>query len=151
MTFVADCEVECSLKREQGTDWLNDVADGFSYRFLENQGVVQDSDFTSVPYCINYVPDGLVLLTLGMSVFALTKELIEVVKAVGNRIADVVDAAVPVVSAVAPAGVGTGYDIGNIILNVLKLAVTVAYGVAIVVALVKLTEQIVEELMPKKR
>ena len=34
--FIDECEVECQLKREQGTDWINEVADGFSYRYLEN-------------------------------------------------------------------------------------------------------------------
>lgn len=151
VTFVGDCEVECSLKREQGTDWLNDVADGFSYRFLESEGIIQDSDFVSVPYCINYIPDGLVLITLGLSAYSLTREIIDTIKSVSERIADITDAAVPVTGVAAPVLPVTAYDIGNIILVVLKLAVQVAYSLALTYALIKVIEAIIEELMPPKR
>lgn len=148
--FIGDCEVEVGLQRKQGTDWLNDVADGFSYRFLESEGIITDSDFFSVPYVINYIPDGVQLLLLSISTFTLTKELIENIKALSEAIADVTDAATPVtgVAGIIPA---VSYDIGNIILAVLKLVARIAYLVAIVVALVKLVEQIIEELMPPKR
>ena len=153
VNFVDQCEVECTLKREQGSDWLNEVADGFSYRYLENQGVIKNNDFISVPYVINYIPDGAQLLILGISTFMLTKELIEGIKALSDRVSDLTDAAIPVV------GVGTGlgavavvaYDIGNIVLAALKLVAQIAYLAAIIVALVKLTEQIIEQLMPPKR
>ncbi len=76
VSFIDECEVECTLKREQGNDWLNEVADGFSYRYLEDQGIITDADFISVPYVINYIPDGAQLLILSISTFILTKELI---------------------------------------------------------------------------
>jgi len=62
--FIGDCDVRCSLKREQGSDWLNDVADGFSYRYLESIGLIKNSDFDGVPYVINYIPNGAILLIL---------------------------------------------------------------------------------------
>ncbi len=151
VNFVDACEVECTLKREQGSDWLNEVADGFSYRYLENQGIITNSDFVSVPYVINYIPDGAQLLILGISTFMMTKELIEAIKGIAERIADITDAAVPVVGVAAPYLPVTAFDIGNIILAVLKLVAQVAYSVAIIIALVKLTEQIIDQLMPPKR
>ena len=143
--FIDECEVECQLKREQGTDWINEVADGFSYRYLESIGVITDNDFFSVPYVINYIPDGVQLLILAISTFQVTKETIDAVKAVANQIADVVDAATLVV------GVGAGVDIGNIIQAVLSLIAQIAYTALLIFALVKLIEQIIEELMPPKR
>jgi len=153
VNFIDECEVECTIKREQGSDWLNEVADGFSYRYLENQGIIKNSDFVSVPYVINYIPDGAQLLILGISTFMMTKELIESIKAISDRISDLTDAAIPVVgvSVGAGGGVVTAYDIGNIILAALKLVAQIAYSVAIIVALVKLTEQIIEQLLPPKR
>jgi len=149
--FIGDCDVRCSLKREQGSDWLNDVADGFSYRYLENIGLIKNSDFVPVPYVINYIPDGAILLILSLSLYTMTKELIESIKAVGERTADLTDAAVPVISTDVPVGTSVGYDIGNIILAALKLVLQVAYTVAIIVAIVKLIEEIIEQLMPAKR
>jgi hypothetical protein len=151
VNFVDQCEVECTLKREQGSDWLNEVASGFSYRYLQNEGIIKNTDFVPVPYVINYIPDGAQLLILGLSTFMMTKELVEAIKGIAERIADITDAAVPVVGVAAPFLPVTAYDIGNIILAVLKLVAQVAYTVAIVVALVKLTEQIIEQLMPPKR
>lgn len=151
--FIGACDVRCSIKREQGSDWLNDVADGFSYRYLESIGLIKNEDFDGVPYCINYIPDGAMLLILGVSLYTMTKELIESIKSVGERIADLTDAAIPVtgVSVGAGAGVVTAYDIGNIVLAALKLILQIAYTVAIIIAIVQLIEQIIEQLMPPKR
>jgi len=149
--FIGDCDVRCSLKREQGSDWLNDVADGFSYRYLQSIGLIKNEDFDGVPYCINYIPDGAMLLILSLSLYSMTKELIESIKAIGERTADLTDAAVPVISTDVPVGTSVGYDIGNIILAALKLVLQVAYTVAIIIAIVKLIEQIIDELMPPKR
>ena len=143
--FIDECEVECQLKREQGTDWINEVADGFSYRYLESIGVITKNDFFGVPYVINYIPDGVQLLLLAISTFQVTRETIDAVKAVANQIADVIDAATLVI------GVPPGVDIGNIIQAVLSLIAQVAYTALLIVALVKLIEQIIEELMPPKR
>ena len=143
--FIDECEVECQLKREQGTDWINEVADGFSYRYLESIGVITKSDFFAVPYVINYIPDGVQLLLLAISTFQVTRETIDAVKAVANQVADVIDAATLVI------GVPPGVDIGNIIQAVLSLIAQVAYTALLIVALVKLIEQIIEELMPPKR
>ena len=141
--FIDECEVECTLKREQGTDWLNEVADGFSYRYLENRGIITDADFISVPYVINYIPDAAQLLILSLSTFMVTKELIESIKEANKHIANIVSGATPV----APAGV----NVGQIILTSIKLLAQLAYLVAVVIALVKLIEQIIEQLMPPKR
>ena len=151
--FIGDCDVRCSLKREQGSDWLNDVADGFSYRYLESIGLIKNSDFDGVPYVINYIPNGAILLILSLSLYSMTKELIENIKAIGERTADLTDAAIPVtgVSVGAGGGVVTAYDIGGIVLAALKLILQVAFVVAIIVAIVKLIEQLIEELMPPKR
>lgn len=143
--FIDECEVECQLKREQGTDWINEVADGFSYRYLESIGVITDSDFFSVPYVINYIPNGVQLLLLAISTFQVTRETIDAVKAVANQIADVVDAATLTV------GFGASVDIGNIVQAVLSLIAQIAYTALLIFALVKLIEQIIEELMPPKR
>ncbi len=146
VNFVDEGEVECTLKREQGSDWLNEVADGFSYRYLESQGIITNSDFVSVPYVINYIPDGAQRLILGISTFIMTKELVEAIRGIAERIADITDAAVPVTGTSVGLGAGavTAVDIGNIILAVLKLVAQIAYTAAIVVALVKLTEQIID-------
>lgn len=151
--FFGDCGINVSLQTKQGSDWLNDVAESISYRFLEEEGLITDSDFVDIPYVVNFIPNGVQLLLLGLSTYSLTKELIESIKALADRIADLTDAATPVIGVGVGAGavVVTAYDIGNIIMAALKLVAQIAYLVAIVVAIVKLVEQIIEQLMPPKR
>jgi hypothetical protein len=108
-------EIVLSLKKRKGDDWLADVADGFSFAYLYDQGVITNGDFVRVPYVINYIPDGTQLILLSMSIYMMTKELIENVERLLETIADVTDASTPVIGV----GVGfgavavTAWDLGN--------------------------------------
>ncbi len=151
--FESCNEVTVALKKKQGTDWINDVADSFSYRYLESIGTITNSDFVKVPYVINYVPDGMELLLLGISIFIMSKELAEAIRNLSDQVAEVINAATPVVGV----GVGVGavavvaYDIGDIIWASLKLVAYIIYTVVIIKALKQLIEQVIEQLMPKLR
>lgn len=146
-------EVSVSLKKRKGSDWLNDVADGFSFRYLFDIGEITNSDFVKVPYVINYIPDSLQLVTLSISLFVMTKELISSIRDVAEGVGDVVDASTPVVGV----GVGVGavavtaWDLGNFILVTIKLVALIAYTVAIVIAIVNLIEELIAQILPPKR
>ena len=150
LELFGECGVNAPIQEKQGTNWLNDVADGIPFKYLQEIGVIQDSDFYSIPYVVNYKPDGAQLLILGLATFALTKELSEAIKAIADRVADLTDAATPVIGA-GVTGPVVSYDIGNIILASLKLVAQIAYTVGIVISLFNLISQIVEEIMPPKR
>ena len=153
MTKIGGEEIVCALRKKKGEDWLADVADSFSFAYLYDQGVVTNGDFVKVPYVINYVPDGLQLSILGMSIFMMSKELIENIQKLAETIADVTDAATPVIGV----GVGfgavavTAWDLGNFILVVIKALARLAYIIAITVAIINLIEDLFEQLLPKKR
>lgn len=153
LTEIGKQEIVASLKKRKGDDWLEDVADGFSFAFLYDQGVITKADFVRVPYVINYVPDALQVSILSMSIFMMTKELIENVQKLAETVADVTDAATPVVGV--GAGLGavavTAWDIGNVILVALKAAARIAYIIAMTVAIINLIRDLFEQLLPKKR
>lgn len=151
--FIGCNGIKVSLKKRQGADWINDVADGFSHRYLYDIGVITSSDFIKVPYVINFIPDNMQLLILGISLFMMTKELVSAVRSLAEAIGDTTDSSTPVVgtSVGLGAGVVTAWDIGNIILTVLKVAAYLAYTIAIVIAIKNLIEEIIEQLVPKKR
>ena len=96
-----DCNiVEVALKREQGEDWINEVADSFSFRYLASDdyngaGKITKNDYSGVPYVINYIPDGAQLLILAVSTFSLTKALIESIQSIAEQTADLSTNAVP--------------------------------------------------------
>ena len=151
--LVGECGIEVDAQVRQGADWLNDRADGVTFRYLYDQGTITDNDFVDVPYVINYVPDGIQLMIIGLSLFAVTKELLELTQSIAERVADITDAATPVIGVGVGAGAVavTAWDIGNIILAVLKLAAQIAYAAFMIIAIVDLMNQLFEQLMPRLR
>lgn len=153
LQFIGGEEITCGLKKREGEDWLNDVADGFSFAYLYDQNIITNGDFVKVPYVINYVPDTMQLIVLSMSIYMITKETIENVQKLAETIADITDAATPVmgVSVGLGAGVVTAWDLGNYILVALKAVARIAYIIAMTVAIIKLINELFEQLIPKKR
>lgn len=152
-TVIGSEELQLSLKKYEGSDWLNDIADSFSFAYLYQQNIITTSDFVGVPYVINYIPDGTQLILLSMSLFMMTKELIENVQKLAEAIGDVTDSTTPVigVSVGLGAGVVTAWDIGNVILVTIKTIARIAYIIAITIAIKNLIEEIFEQLLPAKR
>lgn len=153
LTVFGRQEITASLKQIQGTDWLNDTADSFSFRYLQDQGIITTGDFVKIPYVINFVPDGTQLILLSLSIFIFQKELFEQIDAVAELAGIGVDASTPVVGASVGLGAGvvTAWDIGNVIFASLKIAARIVYIAAIIVALVNLITEVFEQLLPKKR
>lgn len=158
LTVIGGEEIICGLKKRKGEDWLNDVADSFSFAYLYDQGVIKSGDFTGVPYVINYVPDGLQVITLSMSIFMMTKEIIENIEYLSESIADAANAAAPGTGQGIGANAGgpvvtfnINQDLGDIILLGLKVISRIAYTVAIIVAIKNLIELLFEELLPPQR
>lgn len=152
-TFIGNEEIIAKVKKQAGDDWLNDVADGFSFAYLNSIGEITEADYIKVPYVINYVPDGLQLIMLSMSLFMMSKELIENSKELAELIGLTVNAATPVigVSVGVGAGVVTAWDLGDWIMYGLYVLAKLLYIIAITIAIVKLIEQLIEQLFPKMR
>ena len=152
-TAIGGEEIICALQKTAGDDWLNEVADAFSFAYLYEQSIIKDSDFVKVPYVINYIPDGMQLIILSMSLFMMTKELTENIEKLAETIGDITDAATPVIGV----GVGVGsvavtaWDIGNLILVIIKGVARVAYITAITIAIKNLITEIFEQLLPPRR
>lgn len=146
-------EITCSLKKERGEDWLNDVADGFSFAYLYDIGVIKNSDFIKVPYVINYVPDNMQLIVLSMSIYMMTKEIIENIEDISKAIAEIINASTPTVgvSVGVGAGVVTAWDLGDFIWAGLNVIARIAYTIGMIIAIKNLIEELFEQLLPKKR
>jgi hypothetical protein len=153
VTILGREEITLALKKKKGDDWLNDVAEGFSFAYLYDIGVITNSDYVKVPYVINYIPDGVQLMVIALSAYMMTKELVENIQAIAESIADITDASTPVVGASVGLGAGvvTAWDLGNFILAALKLAARIAYAIALVIAIKELIEALFEQLLPAKR
>lgn len=152
-TFIGNEEIIANIKKKHGEDWLNDVADGYSFAYLYSIGEITDANFKKVPYVINYVPDGTQMILLSISLFMMTKELIENVRELAQLIGQTVNASTPVigVSVGLGAGVVTAWDLGDWIMYAVYVVAKIVYIIAVVIAIIKLVEQLIEQLFPKKR
>lgn len=153
LTQIGNQEITTSLKTRKGNEWLEDVADSFSFAYLYDQGIITKADFVRVPYVINFVPDGMQLIVLSMSIFMMSKELIENVEKLAETVADIINASTPVVGV----GVGVGavavtaWDLGDWIMVALKAIARLVYIIAVTIAIIKLIEDVFDQLLPKKR
>lgn len=153
LLFIGENEVRVEVKKTQGLDWLSEIADGFSFASLYDEGIVKDSDFVKVPYIINYVPDGTQMILLSLYTFMLAKEIAENIMRIAEGISEITNASIPSVGV----GVGLGavavttWDLGDVVWAAIKVAIKIAYTIAIGVALYKTLQELIEQMLPKKR
>jgi hypothetical protein len=147
--------VQIALRREQGEDWITEVADSFSFRFLASQeyngaGKITAQDYKKVPYVRNFIPNGTELLLLSISTFLLVKETVDNVRSLANQTTELIKGVTPVQGTAGPIPV-IAFSIGQIIGAIINLAVTLAYTIGVIFAIVELIKDIIEQLAPVKR
>ena len=136
-----DHEIEVKIKRRYAKDNFFDRADGTSFELMAKKGV--SFNFIDVPYLIikdNQVELG---ISLALSTYVMTKELIQAVKDTAEAIADLINAFTPTS--------GGAFDLGDIIALGLKAVAQLAYTAAVLIALIKLAQQLKELIFPKIR
>jgi hypothetical protein len=136
--LISDCDLQKFSERAQAV----------TYGYLEDTAglnLFPASVLTAVPYCINYIPDGIQLIMIGISLYLMSKELYQTIPQIPEHIAAVSLAAIPTV------GVPPSIVVGNIIIQSIKLALLLAYTVMIVIAIIKLIDQLFSEIYSIKR
>lgn len=136
-------EIEVKIKKRKGKDQFFERADGTSFELMAKKGV--QFDFIDVPYII--VKDNLVEvgLSLGISIFVMTKELIQAIKDLAASISALIQAVTP------NATVPPLPPLGAILSLVVVVLAQLAYTIAILIALLKLAQQFFELIFPKVR
>jgi len=69
-------------------DWLNDVADGFTFSYLKDIGLITNGDYTSVPYILNSVPNYVESAVSVLGVYVMVKEIKDAIHKISEFIAD---------------------------------------------------------------
>jgi hypothetical protein len=118
-------------------------ADGTSFELMLKKGV--NFPTFNVPYVV--VKDNQIELgvSLSLSLFVMTKELIQAVREVQEGIAEIVQATTPNL------GVTPTIDTGDVIALYIKLAARIAYFVAIALAIIDLATQLFMLIFPPIR
>lgn len=136
-------ETIVKIKRRKGKDNFFDQADGTTWELMNAKGF--DFGFVNIPYII--VKDNAVelALTLGVSLYVMTRELIDQIIALSETITNIIDAVTP------QTGTGVTFSIGQIATLIIKALVQLAIIALILVALIKMSQQFFELLFPQVR
>lgn len=119
-------EVFCSSKEYSKIQWLNDVADSFTFEYLhEETSHLPSSKFISVPYVINAIPNYRDVFLITLSIAFIADQLQEEISYFSEKLGE---AGNPFVSVSA----------------VIAFAIHLAYTIALLIALVKLINDIID-------
>jgi hypothetical protein len=145
LEYIGCDTVSLTLKKVQGTDWLNDVADAFTFRYLYDIGLITDADFVKVPTVKNYVPENTELAMLSISIYMISRELYTLIKDIADATAELINSITPSV------GLGVVVDVGDVIWVSLKTIFRIAFAIAMSIALKNLIKDLIEQLLPPVR
>lgn len=104
-------------------DWLNDVADSFSFEYLASIGIITDANYITVPYVINKKQSAIDIILTVVSVYIMTQELIKQIVLISQW------------SAVSGSFFATASGVVSLILQI-------AYCIILIIAIVKLLIQL---------
>lgn len=133
--------ITCPIKESGKIDWLHDVANGFTFEFLTSlasgvAGRITRSDYKQTPYAISSIPDYTQAMLLSISLFVVIKEAIDCITKIVSLITRAISQSLAWLQLV-----------GTIVEIVLYLI----YLVAVTTAAVRLIQDLVDNLIQKKK
>ena len=143
--FIENERVVANVVKKGGADWLNDVADGFSFGFLREENYIKDSDFVVVPYVLNFRPEAFIVGQLSIAFFLLQKELSQAIESVVTGTRNIIKAFTPNI-AIIPVP-----PLGEMISLVIGVVAKITYTLAIVIALIEVVKDLVDQFFPPVR
>ena len=145
-TALYECDKVIAPLRESRMDFLNDRASSFSFAYLYSltgtaPGRITQTDFVKIPYVINSIPDGVNVMTAGISLFMMLKEVQEIYDRTAAVIAELTGDTTMTVTAAASISAPTvapGMAIGRVVVDVVRITFYILYLAFIVIAIIDL-------------
>lgn len=138
-------EVKVKLVSEDSLEKFNERCQATTFGYLESIGLIPQSIQVSVPYVVNYIPDGLQIIMIEVSLYLMAKELYETVPKIQAQTTAVITAATPTI------GVPPSINISGIIIEAARLALLLVYTVLIIIAIKKLIQELITQIYSVKR
>lgn len=113
----------CKLVENESTDWLNDVADSFTFEYLYKEtGSITDSDFIKVPYILSSIPNYTNSAIALIGVYVMAKEVKEQIHTITKFVADM--------------------PVYYVFSTYIKLILYIIYLILLIIALIKLVKEL---------
>lgn len=155
-TAECDTQYECdkvvaSLRGDR-IDFMNDRASSFTFAYLASipsgqPGRISQSDYVSVPYVINSIPDYVNVMVAGISLYSMVKELQEVGEKTKSVIQELTGDTTMVVGSLVNPIIATAMAIGRILADILRLVFYILYLFFIIQFIIALIRMIFDNLI----
>lgn len=142
---LSPVRVKCGIMKLNGLNSFSDRAEATTYSYLFNKNVFLPSDFIQLPYVVEKQINGIEILTMSVTIFMMTKELIDQVKTIVEDITHVVKAATPDI-AIPPVP-----NIGQIVSAIILIIIDIVIAILISIALTELLIELIEKLISPVR
>jgi len=109
-------------------DWLNDVADSFTFEYLIEKGYLTQDDYDFIPYVINSIPNYQESAIALVSAYVITQQIIEAIEKVKSLAAELSNPF-------------------SAISAIIKIALLVIYLVGLLIALVNFIKNLIKLLI----
>ncbi|CAB4147352.1 hypothetical protein UFOVP518_24 [uncultured Caudovirales phage] len=146
-----ECDrVSCPIIEAGRIDWMNDIAGSFTFWYLATAltdggaGIITASDYKATPYVISEIPQYTQVITLSISTLLIIWQTIQLVH-------DITDLIEKIVGDISDLTTQLGTNIGTLIVDILILVGTVAYTYLVVKALIQLIQEIVDNIIQRKK
>lgn len=149
-----DAEYTCDIVtvpiKERGKiDFVNDIADSFSFAYLASNGYngtgkILLTDYKAIPYVVSSIPNYTESLITGISIFIMAKELASATDKIRGLIDQFIgDTATLIVT--------QGLYAATLAATVLRVILLLAYFTIIIIAIAKLLQELVDNIIQKKK
>jgi hypothetical protein len=134
-------QVQAQLRQDESLNQLADLLEPLDYGYLKELGLITSSDYTDVDYIVNPIDNGLETLMLFVTIYLLSKQLIDTIKEIADTVA--VATGISVSGVTGPAG-ATIYLIAFAILQII-------YALALLVLIIDFGTDLLNILVQPKR
>ena len=115
--------IEVKAIERDSIDFVNDKADAFTFAYLKDKGIINSSDFDSIPYILNSVPNYTESALSILAVYVMVREI----KSAIQRLYDFV----------------VELPVYYVFSTYVKLILYIVYLIALIIALIKLVKQVI--------
>lgn len=147
-----ECDiVKCPIKEAGRVDYVNDIAESFTFAFLASSQVtgaahISTTDYLAVPFTITTHRTSFERISMILSLFMIGKELYETVK----RTQELINTIIADIAGIATV-TSTAYAILKVAAMVLNILLYIVYIVALLAALVTMLIDLIDLVYPIKR
>ncbi len=80
--------VKVKLIATDGINGVNETSQALSYQYLESIGELTQADYEAIPYVVNYVPDGVEIVIMLITIYLMERQIEEFVKEIAEYTID---------------------------------------------------------------